>query len=90
MPISALIRLVSSITARRADMKLILIIAALFLAFPALAEPAPPDPIESLAKDKIQFGQLLIQLGNAELEIAKLHKELDAAKPKDEPKTSHP
>lgn len=61
----------------------------LLLATTAYAADAP-TPQEQLSQDKIQFGRLLIQLGNAELEIAKLHKELDAAKPKDAPASSHP
>lgn len=49
---------------------------------PAFAQA--PTLEEQLSHDKIQFGQLLIQLGNAELEIAKLKKELADTKPKPE------
>lgn len=59
----------------------------LLLVVPAMAaEPAkePPTQAELLSQDKIQFGQLLIQLGNAELEISKLKKELADTKPKSE------
>lgn len=49
----------------------------------AMAAEAP-TPQEQLAQDKIQFGQLLIQLGQAELEISKLKKELTDSKPKPE------
>lgn len=64
------------------SMKKALMILAL-TSTPAFAQglaPVTQDPADVLAHDRIQFGQLLIQLGNTELELSKTKKELDALK----------
>lgn len=67
-------------------MKRLVLFLVLFVT-PAFAQEPPqtgPTPEEQLSQDKIQFGQLLIQLGKTELEVVKLRKELaDVKSPPD-------
>lgn len=63
-----------------------LVYALVLIPAPALAMPSPPPtPQEIMSQDKIQVGQLLIQLGQTELKLQAVQKELDTLKAKDAP-----